>query len=282
MTFVWSKLSAARWEDSWEERFHGPLRTGLAITRLRGGRTIRVEVYCERRADAAGIQKEFGGQVRTLKHENWAAKSADSLRPVIIRRSLIVAHTENAAEEMRRAFPNRRVLCIPGEMAFGTGDHATTSACLRLLADYAAEKEGAGESWSLIDAGCGTGILAIAGSLLGAKPAEGFDFDPAAVRIAKRNARLNGTRAVKFTKADITTWTPARQYDVVAANLFLDVLTLSFDRLAAAAKPGGMVIISGILHTQAESCLASGRTAGLTFDPPVRKGKWVTAVGRRK
>ena len=281
MMFVWSKLSAARWEDAWEERFHGPLRTGLAITRLPGGKTIRVEVYCEHRADTDRIQKEFGGQIRILKQQNWAAKSAESLQPVMIRSALIVAHSAEIAERMRAVHPERKVLCIPGEMAFGTGDHATTSTCLRLLADYAAERKRAGESWSLMDLGCGTGILAIAAALLGAKPVDGFDFDPAAVRVANRNSRANGTRGLKFTQDDVTTWQPSSQYDVVAANIFYDVLTLSFHRIAAAARPGGMVIVSGILHTQADSCLAAGRKAGLKFGKPIRKGKWVTAVGRR-
>lgn len=280
MIFVWSKLSAAKWEDAWEERFHGPLRTGLAITRLSGGKTIRVEVYCERKADAARIHREFGGQIRTLKQQNWAAKSAESLQPVMIRSALIVAHSAGIADNMRAVYPNRHVLCIPGEMAFGTGDHATTSTCLRLLADYAAEKRNAGEGWSLLDLGCGTGILAIAAAVLGAQPVDGFDYDPAAVRVANRNAKLNGMRRLKFTQGDVTTWQPAQQYDVVAANIFYDVLTLSFERIAAAAKPGGMVIVSGILHTHAADCLAAGKQAGLKFDKPIRKGKWVTAVGR--
>ena len=282
MIHVWSKLSAAKWEDAWEERFHGPLRTGLAITRLPGGRTIRVEVYCERRSDAAKILKEFGGQIRTLKQQNWAAKSAESLQPVMIRSALIVAHSAEVADKMRAAHPDREVLCIPGEMAFGTGDHATTSTCLRLLADYAAERRRTGEPWSLLDLGCGTGILAIAAAKLGAQPVEGFDFDPAAVRVASKNAKLNRMRRVKFTRDDVTTWVPSRQYDVVAANIFFDVLTMSFERIAAAVKPGGMVIVSGILHTHAADCLAAGKKAGLKFDKPVRKGKWVTAVGRRK
>lgn len=281
MMYVWSKLSAAKWEDAWEERFHGPLQTGLAITRLPGGKTIRVEVYCERRADAQRIQKEFGGQIRELKQQNWAAKAAESLKPVLIRSALIIAHTPEVAAEMRAAHPDRHVLHIPGEMAFGTGDHATTSTCLRLLADYAAERRKSGTAWSLMDLGCGTGILAIAATLMGARPVDGFDFDPAAVKVANRNAKAHGLKALKFTQDDVTQWHPAQQYDVVAANIFFDVLTMSFERIAAAVKPGGMVIVSGILHTQAAGCLAAGRKAGLKFDKPIRKGKWVTAVGRR-
>lgn len=282
MIFVWSKLSAAKWEDAWEERFHGPLRTGLAITRLAGGKTVRVELYCERRSDAAKVLQEFGGRIRTLKQQNWAAKSAESLQPVVIRSTLIVAHSAETADKMRAAHPERAVLCIPGEMAFGTGDHATTSTCLRLLADYAGEKRRTGASWSLLDLGCGTGILAIASAKLGAHPVDGFDYDPAAVRVANKNAKLNGLRGLKFTRNDVTTWQPARKHDVVAANIFYDVLALSFKRIAAAAKPGGMVIVSGILHTHAGDCLAAGKKAGLKFDKPIRKGKWVTAVGWRR
>jgi ribosomal protein L11 methyltransferase len=276
MMHVWSKLSGAQWEDAWEERFRGPLQTGLAITRLPGGKTIRVELYCQRATDARRIQREFGGSVRVLKNQNWAAVSAESLQPVMVRKSLIIAHSTETAAAMRAAHPDRQVLCIPGEMAFGTGDHATTATCLRILADYAAARRG--EPWSLLDLGCGTGILALAAAKLGAQQADGFDYDPAAVRVANKNARLNKSR-LRFTRDDVTACKPQRRYDIVAANIFFDVLTLSFPRIAAAIKPGGMVIVSGILHTHAAECLAAGRKAGLKFDPPLRRGKWVTAVG---
>jgi ribosomal protein L11 methyltransferase len=278
MMHVWSKLSGAQWEDAWEERFRGPLQTGLAITRLPGGKTIRVELYCQRATDARRIQREFGGSVRVLKNQNWAAVSAESLQPVMVRKSLIIAHSTETAAAMSAAHPDRQVLCIPGEMAFGTGDHATTATCLRILADYAAARRG--EPWSLLDLGCGTGILALAAAKLGAQQADGFDYDPAAVRVANRNARLNKSR-LRFTRDDVTAWKPQRRYDIVAANIFFDVLTLSFPRIAAAIKPGGMVIVSGILHTHAAECLAAGRKAGLKFDPPLRRGKWVTAVGHK-
>lgn len=278
MMHVWSKLSGAQWEDAWEERFRGPLQTALAITRLPGGKTIRVEVYCRRQSDARRIQREFGGRVRELKNENWAAASAESLQPIMVRQTLIITHSPETAAEQQAAHPDRHVLCIPGEMAFGTGDHATTATCLRLLSDHAAACRG--EPWSLLDLGCGTGILALAAAKLGAQPVEGFDYDPAAVRVANRNARLNKTR-LRFTRDDVTTWKPQRRYDVVAANIFFDVLTLSFPRIAAAMKPGGIVIISGILHTHASECFTAGKKTGLRFDAPIRRGKWVTAVGRK-
>ncbi len=276
--YVWSKLSALRWEDAWQERFYGMPRVSPVLTTLPGGKTVRVEVYCERKADADKIQREFGGSLRTLKPQNWAAPAAARLKPVKVRDRLIIAHDEAAFAEAASAHPDRIVLHIPGEMAFGTGDHATTSTCLRLLVDYADKRTG---PWSVLDMGCGTGILALAAAKLGARPVGGFDYDPAAVRISKKNAILNGMRGVKFTCEDMTTWEPGAPHDVVLANIFYDVLTLSFGKIAAAAKPGGMVIVSGILHTQAAGCLAAGKKAGLKFEPPIRRGKWVTALARR-
>jgi ribosomal protein L11 methyltransferase len=276
--YVWSKLSALRWEDAWQERFYGMPRVSPVLTTLPGGKTVRVEVYCERKTDAVKIQKEFGGSLRTLKPKNWAAPAAERLKPVKVRDRLIIAHDETAFAEATAAHPDRIVLHIPGEMAFGTGDHATTSTCLRLLVDYAANRNG---PWSVLDMGCGTGILALAAAKLGAKPVSGFDYDPAAVRISKKNATLNGVRSVKFTCEDMTTWEPGPPHDVVLANIFYDVLTLSFSKIAAAAKPGGIVIVSGILHTQAAGCLAAGKRAGLKFEAPIRRGKWVTALARR-
>lgn len=276
--YVWSKLSSAKWEDAWMERFYGMPRVHPVITALPKGKTVRVEAYCELKRDAERIQREFGGQVRELKSQNWAAEAAKSLEPVKVRNRLVVTHNEAAWSRAKEDYPDRIVLLIPGEMAFGTGDHATTSTCLRLLVDYAAKRE---EPWSVLDLGCGTGILALAAAKLGAKPVAGFDYDAAAVRIAKKNATLNGVRGVKFTREDMLEWEPGAQYDVVLANIFYDVLTMSFEKIAASVKPGGLVVVSGILKEQAEGCLEAGRKAGLKFDAPIRRGKWVTAAGTK-
>ena len=272
--YVWSKLSALRWEDAWQERFYGMPRVSPVFTTLPGGKTVRVEVYCERQSDAETIQKEFGGSLRTLKPQNWAAPAAQRLKPVLVRSRLIIAHDEATRAAQQAAHPDRIVLHVPGEMAFGTGDHATTSTCLRLMVDYAAAQR---QPWTALDMGCGTGILALAAAKRGAQKVSGFDYDPAAVRISKKNAALNEVRGVKFTCEDMTTWEAGQPCDLVLANIFYDVLTLSFGKIAAAAKPGGRVVVSGILHSQAEGCLAAGRAAGLEFAEPIRRGKWVTA-----
>ena len=172
------------------------------------------------------------------------------------------------------------VIPIPPALAFGTGDHATTSTCLRLLTDVAREHKKAGKSWSMLDAGCGTAILAIAAAKLGAGPIEGFDFDPHAVKNAIKNAKANGvSKTVALDERDVLIWKPKRgeQWDCICANLFSTILEQAFPTLVKALAPKGQLIISGILHDHAPGCLAAGEKAGLTFDKVIRKGKWVTA-----
>jgi len=276
--FVWSKLSSAKWEDAWEERFHAAANTNLVITRLPNGPRIRVEVYCHRRENALAIQKQFGGSIRELKQQNWAALAAKSLKPLHIRGKLIIAHTEEAAARERRLHSDKFVLCIPGELAFGTGEHATTATCLRLLVDFAAAAAG---PWEVLDLGCGTGILALAAKALGSGKVDACDYDPAAVRVAKKNAASNGIRGVRIFRQDVTRWTPDRQYDLVLANIFHDVLTFSFPSIAAAAKAGGTIVVSGILQEQAAGVMAAGKAAGVAFAAPIARGKWVTLAGVR-
>ena len=281
LMFVWSKLSAEKWADAWEERLAGASDLTLVITSVPGRRTIRVEAYCAKKTRALAIQKMWGGSVRELKSQNWAAMASKATPPLKVRdRFLIVTErTEAGLSRLRRDHPGREILSIPADMAFGTGHHETTSTVMRLLVDLADELGKAGKPWTLADLGCGSGILAIAAEKLGAKRVWGCDYDPQAVRISKENAKRNGTPKARFTKLDVLEWQPAEQWDIVAANIFHDVLEAAFPALARSVASGGTLILSGILHTQAASCLAAGRKCGFKADRILRKGKWVTLIG---
>jgi ribosomal protein L11 methyltransferase len=135
-------------------------------------------------------------------------------------------------------------------------------------------------SWTLADIGCGTGVLALAGLRLGAAHAISFDFDPVAVEVAERNIERNGgADNLELFQADVFEWSPAaeRQADVVLANLFSTVLQKAFPRLIAAMKDEGILIISGILNTQAEETLAAAVAVGLKVQKSISRGKWTTA-----
>jgi ribosomal protein L11 methyltransferase len=100
------------------------------------------------------------------------------------------------------------------------------------------------------------------------------------VRISKENAKRNATPKARFERIDVLEWSPPRQWDIVAANIFHDVLEAAFPAIAASVAPDGLLILSGILHTQAETCLRAGKKSGFKPEQIIRRGKWVTMAGR--
>ena len=284
MMYVWSKLSSQKWADAWEERFSGGQQGALVITTVPGRTMIRVELYGSSEKVALAVQKEFGGSVRKVKDQNWAALSAEPPPPVKVRDALVICAARTKAEvaAARKEHAGREVIAVPPDMAFGTGHHATTATVLRLLVDEARSLQAAGRSWKMGDLGCGSGILAIAARKLGADVAWGCDFDPKAVLVSQENALRNGVPEVEFAEVDVLKWKPtkAQRWDVVAANLFADILENAFPTLLKVMKPDGVIFLSGILHTQADKCLRAGEAAGLVIEQRLKIGKWVTAKAR--
>lgn len=279
--FVWSKLSSEKWADAWEERFSGNPALNLVITTVPTKTMIRVEIYTEKKKDVVAIQKEWGGTVREVKPQNWAALSKEPMPSIAVRDKLVIvsARTEKEIAKEKRAHPGREIIAIPADMAFGTGHHATTATVLRMLVDAAVARKG--QCWTMADLGCGSGILAIAAEKLGAAKSWGCDFDPKAVLVSKENAQRNGAPKIRFTEVDVLEWEPKEQWDVVAANIFVDILEQAFPQIVRAVKPGGTLMASGILKTQAGPCLKVAESCGIRWDRVVTKGKWLSATGRK-
>ena len=136
------------------------------------------------------------------------------------------------------------VLWLDPGLAFGTGNHETTRLCVERLVTFAESHPEA----RVIDAGCGSGILALSASLLGYRDVVGFDNDPEAVRVSEENAALNQMAGrVKFYEGDLITGLAGRQGDIVMANILADVLVRFARELLAAVAPGGTLVLSGIL-----------------------------------
>jgi ribosomal protein L11 methyltransferase len=275
--YTWRKLGAAKWEDAWVERLLW-ISDRLAITSMAGARTIRLEAFELTWAQAERLRKGFGGVIALQKKQR--AVSEPLRAPIRVRDKLIVAASAKERGELAKTAPDRKVLVIPAGMAFGTGDHATTAACLRFLADVSGEF--GSQMWEILDLGCGSGILALAGRMLGARRALAGDFDPHAVRTAKENVRANAIAGVTVKKLDVRVWQPPRVWDVVAANLYSGLLIETAPRIAAACASGGRFVFSGILRTQEAEVLPVLRKAGFDVQRLVRKGKWVAGMASRK
>ncbi len=143
----------------------------------------------------------------------------------------------------------------PG-LAFGTGNHETTRLCVERLV---ARAETHGTSGRVIDAGCGSGILALSAVRLGWGSVEGFDNDPEAVRVSEENAALNDLAgAVRFFTGDLVSGLGGgKQADVVLANIQADVLMRFVSELTGAVAPGGLLVLSGILAHENEQVRAA-------------------------
>ena len=153
-------------------------------------------------------------------------------------------------------------------MAFGSGEHASTRMCLTFL------QETDLSSKSLVDVGCGSGILAISAKALGAKDVEAYDIDDVAVSAAKKNAVLNGFEDIKVENSNLLDKSN-KTYDVVVANITSEVLKMLAKDLEKCVKIDGVVIISGILTSLEDDVLQAFTKLGFKVLERKCEGEWV-------
>ena len=158
----------------------------------------------------------------------------------------------------------------PG-LAFGTGSHPTTCLCLEWMHEHV--RAGA----SLLDYGCGSGILAIAGARLGAGRVVGIDVDPQAMRASEENARANGVAAT-FVLPDAL---PPGRFDMVVANILANPLTLLAPALSLRVRAGGRIALSGILGPQADQVVAA-YARWFNIESWKSRDGWVLLAGERR
>ncbi len=179
-----------------------------------------------------------------------------------------------------RTAPGRIALVLDAGAAFGSGEHASTRGCLRALQRVAFRRPR-----HIIDLGTGSGILALAAARLIRRPVLAVDNDPWAVRVAARNAALNGARGL-VRVALANGWRHrrvrgGRPYDLVLANILARPLAAMARDLATALAPGGIAILSGLLASQARMVLAAHRRLGLRLAFAIGEGAWTTLVLRK-
>ncbi|WP_235839895.1 50S ribosomal protein L11 methyltransferase [Derxia lacustris] len=204
--------------------------------------------------------------IRLVDEQDWVRATQAQFDPIGIGRLWIVPswHEPPAGAE--------HVMVLDPGMAFGTGSHPTTRLCLEWL-----ERElPAGAR--VLDYGCGSGILAIAARLLGAGETEGLDIDLNAVIAARDNAARNRVEA-RFHDAE--TSVSAGGFDVVVANILSNPLKVLAPALVAQVKPGGALVLSGVLERQADEVAAVYAGCGLPVGVAATLDGWVCLAGRR-
>ncbi|MCB1103594.1 MAG: 50S ribosomal protein L11 methyltransferase [Opitutaceae bacterium] len=147
------------------------------------------------------------------------------------------------------------VLWLDPGLAFGTGNHETTRLCVERLVEWSQKAD---KSAAILDAGCGSGILALSAAKLGFTRVAGFDNDPEAVRVSEENAELNALAGcVEFYEGDLISGLEGRRADLIMANILGHVLVAFAPQLVASVAPGGTLVLSGILAQEnPEVCAA--------------------------
>jgi ribosomal protein L11 methyltransferase len=274
--YIWRKRATANWLRTHGDDLAGRSRGGLVTIQRPGSAQALLEIACSTRKEAAELQREFGGQIEKLRAD-WLERLArqTSASPLRIGSRLSVARTRS------RARRGAREIVIPAEAAFGTGDHATTAMCLRILERVTRPQA---TNWSMLDAGTGSGILAIAGSCFGANRIVAIDNDRIACATARRNAAANRVRGIEFRTGDVLKQTFREKFDLITANLFSELLTAAFPVWTNYLAPEGTMVLSGVLRSQERNVLASLRQNGFAVPEVRRRGKWIAlrAVFARK
>jgi ribosomal protein L11 methyltransferase len=203
-----------------------------------------------------------------IADQEWERAWMEFYKPMKFGDSLWVCPTDQERYE-----PGTVCLTLDPGLAFGTGTHPTTALCLGWLASHDLTGK------TVIDYGCGSGILAVAAVLLGAKRAHAVDIDPQAITATQSNALKNKV-------ADkITCYLPEQfapfQADIVLANILAKPLIEMAEPISSLLAPGGQLVLSGILQEQAESVMNAYRQY-LTFSTPILQEDWIRLDGIKR
>lgn len=218
-------------------------------------------------SDLVGEQAEIDGRLQD--DEDWSESWKKGLRPRRVGRGFIVTPSWSAPE----AQPDDRVIVIDPEMAFGTGEHATTRGALRFLETVAQ----AGDR--VLDVGTGSAILAIGAAMLGAAEVVAVDNDADAILNARDNVVRNGVAAIVRLEECIVdrhylTRAGGGRYDIILANVLSSVLKPLLAEFFRSVIPDGHVILGGILQTESEEMLDAAAVAGFHIIAEDLEDEW--------
>ncbi len=224
-------------------------------------------------ASVQGVEKV---EISSLKEDDWRDNWKAWFKPIRITERLTV---KPSWETYEPASADEKIIEIDPGQAFGTGGHATTALCMRLMEKYMTAFEGDPE---VLDVGCGSGILSMAGALLGAASVTGVELDPAALEVARENVVLNGLEdKIQLLQGDLTEGLDVKA-DIVAANLMADLVIRLSAHVSLCMKPNGIYISSGILTEKRPQVAEAIEAAGFEILESPEEDEWCAIAARWK
>ena len=220
--------------------------------------------FLRERYSAEGIENEI--DLNQCKNEDWENNWKQYFHHIPVGEKLLIRPTWEDEFEAG----GRKVLNIEPGLAFGTGSHETTRLCLETLEKHIHE------GTTVLDIGCGSGILSIASLLLGAEKAVGVDIDALAVKTAIENGEVNNFREPEYTilQGNLTDKVSGK-FDVVVANIVADVIIMFCKDVASFMKDDALFITSGIIDTREQDVIDAFNKYGFEIKARHTKGGWV-------
>ena len=206
-------------------------------------------------------------KIREIKDEDWANDWKKYFQPFDLGEKLAVVPHWCDYETDRK-----KILIDPG-MAFGSGNHETTYFCLEMLEKYVQKND------LVYDIGCGSGILSVAASLLGAQEVQGVDIDPLAIEASKNNRDLNHCDNCSFEKGDLLN-NFKKPANLIVSNLFAEIILSFIKDLHEFLVPGGIFISSGILAEKKDEVVKSLEENNFKVLEAHIKNDWAVVVAR--
>lgn len=230
---------------------------------------VEAAEYIKELLSASSIPFELVSE--EVSDSTWADGWKKYFKCTEIGEKLVIRPSWEEYENVR----GRKVLSIDPGAAFGTGTHATTSLCLQILENHIT----AGST--VLDIGCGSGILSIAGVLLGAKSAVGVDIDAQSVKVAKENAEINGVSdKTEYLVGDLADKITDK-YSVVCANIVADVIIKLLENVADFMEDGAVLITSGIIDIRKADVVNGFKRFGFKIIEEHTKDNWYAFVCRK-
>ena len=223
--------------------------------------------FLRERFAALGIGAEISTE--GMREEDWAESWKQYYHPIPLGRVTIVPAWQEYTPK-----PGEAIIRMDPGMAFGTGTHETTRLVMRMMQHCLREGD------RVLDLGCGSGILSLCASKLGASFCAAYDIDPVAVRVAEDNIRADGAQNIVCGQSDLLAGvdTTATGYDFVLANIVADIILRLLPDVGRYMTPGARMILSGIIAPRAEEVRAAARENGFRILEEEQENDWLAIL----
>ena len=223
-------------------------------------------------AKLSSLRIEYETTLEGMEEENWADAWKKYFKPIPLGRVTIVP-----AWESYDAKPGEVIIRIDPGMAFGTGTHETTRLVMKIMQDVITGGE------RVLDVGCGSGILAITASKLGAESCRAYDIDPVAVKVAEENARIAECDNVTVGQSDLLRGVDHVRggYTVCVANIVADIIIRMLPDIGAYLAPSAPIILSGIVAERENDIKDAAAAHGYGVERIERENDWVAMMIKR-